>query len=162
MIPTIHSCISNGQTPYILGNGTNLQDFVYVDNVAHAHVLAVANLLNSQTAAGEAMFITNGQPVTARDLCIAVWKEFDHVPKFQVTIPETIAWCAGYCAECVDWLRGAQGMLSRGIVGEGCRDRYVSISKARMLLGYQPKIDLEQGLSVTCQVCTRQFMPNLY
>ncbi|CAN9360281.1 unnamed protein product [Alternaria alternata] len=70
------------QTPFILGTGTNLQDFVYIENVADAHVLAVGNLLNSQTAAGEAMFITNGEPVTARALCLAVWKEFGHVPRF--------------------------------------------------------------------------------
>ncbi|CAN9421746.1 unnamed protein product [Alternaria alternata] len=83
-IPTIHSCISAYQTPFILGTGTNLQDFVYIENVADAHVLAVGNLLNSQTAAGEAMFITNGEPVTARALCLAVWKEFGHVPRFHL------------------------------------------------------------------------------
>lgn len=132
-----------------------MQDFVFVDNVAYAHVLAVANLLNSQTAAGEAMFITNGEPVTMRDLCLAVWKEFDHVPRYAVRIPETLAWWMGYCAEWVDWARGVEGMMSRGIVSEACRDRYVSISKASVLLGYQPKIGLEQGLRITCQVRIR-------
>ena len=130
-----------------------MQDFVFVDNVAHAHVLAVANLLNSQTAAGEAMFITNGEPITMRDLCLAVWKEFGHVPGYTVTVPETLAWWVGYWAEWADWARGAEGMMGRGIVSEACRDRYVSISKASMLLGYRPKIDLEQGLRITCQVC---------
>ncbi|RMZ73872.1 Sterol-4-alpha-carboxylate 3-dehydrogenase decarboxylating [Pyrenophora seminiperda CCB06] len=153
LIPTIHSCIPAAQTPYLLGPGTNLCDFVYVENVAYAHVLAVSNLLTSQTAAGEAMFITNGEPITMRDLCLSVWKEFDHVPAFTVRVPETVAWCAGYCAEWVDWARGAEGggVLSRGIVGEACRDRYVSIAKATALLGYRPKVDLEQGLRITCQ-----------
>ncbi|KAF1845564.1 C-3 sterol dehydrogenase/C-4 decarboxylase-like protein [Cucurbitaria berberidis CBS 394.84] len=151
-IPTIHSCIAAGQTPFILGTGTNLQDFVYVDNVADAHVLAVANLINSQTAAGEAMFITNGEPVTARDLCIAVWKEFGHVPKFQMRIPETLAWWMGYAAEWTSWLSGTEGvLLSRGMVSDGCRERYVSISKARQILGYKPRVSLEEGLKISCQ-----------
>ncbi|KNG49283.1 eukaryotic translation initiation factor 3 subunit b [Stemphylium lycopersici] len=114
-IPTIHSCIAAGQTPFVLGTGRNLQDFVHVNNVAYAHVLAVGNLLNSQTAAGEAMFITNGEPVTARDMCLGIWREFGHVPKFQVTVPESLAWWLGYCAEWVDCVTGAESLLSRGI-----------------------------------------------
>ncbi|KAH6844454.1 C-3 sterol dehydrogenase/C-4 decarboxylase-like protein [Alternaria alternata] len=150
-IPTIHSCISAYQTPFILGTGTNLQDFVYIENVADAHVLAVGNLLNSQTAAGEAMFITNGEPVTARALCLAVWKEFGHVPRFHVRVPEGLTWCLGYCAEWVSWMTGTEGVLSRGIVSDGCRDRYVSISKARLLLGYKPRVGLEEGLRISCE-----------
>jgi len=38
----------------------------YVDNVADAHVLAVENLLMSRTAAGEAIFIANEQPIPFR------------------------------------------------------------------------------------------------
>jgi sterol-4alpha-carboxylate 3-dehydrogenase (decarboxylating) len=125
IIPTIHSCIAAGQTPFILGSGTNLQDFVFVTNVADAHVLACANLLNSQTAAGQAIFITNGEPVTARDLCIAIWKCFGHVPKFQISVPEGIAWC---------------------------RDRYVSLKQAEMVLGYKPRVGLEEGIKTSCLV----------
>jgi sterol-4alpha-carboxylate 3-dehydrogenase (decarboxylating) len=99
------------------------------------------------------MFITNGEPVTARDLCIAVWKEFHHIPKFQVTVPEGLAWWMGYSAEWISWLTGAEALLSRGIVSDGCRDRYVNISKARILLGYKPRVSLEEGLKISCQVC---------
>jgi sterol-4alpha-carboxylate 3-dehydrogenase (decarboxylating) len=151
-IPTIHSCIAAGQTPFILGSGTNLQDFVYVSNIADAHVLACSNLLNSQTAAGQAIFITNGEPVTARDLCLAMWKEFGHVPKFSVGVPEGLAWWCGLGAEMMTWMTGNEGVLSRGIVSDGCRDRYVSIKKAELLLGYKPRVGLEEGIRVSCQV----------
>lgn len=150
-IPTIHACIRGGQTPFILGSGTNLQDYVYVDNAADAHVLAVSNLLNSQRAAGEAIFITNGEPVTPRHLCIAVWKEFGHVPAFQVAVPERLAWWLGWGAEWAGWLTGTQSLLSRGIVSDGCRERYVSIAKARRILGYKPRVSLEDGLRISCQ-----------
>ncbi|KAF2265653.1 NAD(P)-binding protein [Lojkania enalia] len=84
IIPVIHNCIPRGETPFVIGPGTNLVDFVYVSNAANAHVLAVQNLLNSGTAAGQAIFITNGEPISARDFCIAIWKEFGHVPKFNI------------------------------------------------------------------------------
>ncbi|KAF1941886.1 C-3 sterol dehydrogenase/C-4 decarboxylase-like protein [Clathrospora elynae] len=156
IIPTLHSCIAAGQTPFILGTGTNFQDFVYVVNVADAHVLAVGNLLNSQTAAGETMFITNGTPVTTRDLCLAVWKEFGHVPRFQITIPEALASWMGFGAEWVSWLTSTEGLLSRGIVSDGCRDRYASILKARRVLGYAPRVSLEEGLKISCQHYQKQ------
>lgn len=151
-IPIIHSCIAAGQTPFILGSGSNLQDFVFVDNVADAHVLAIGNLLNSQTAAGQAIFITNGEPVTVRELCLAIWKEFGHVPKFQVHVSEALAWWMGLGAEWFTWLTGAESAFSRGIVNEGCRERYANISKARELLGYMPRVSLQQGVRISCQV----------
>jgi sterol-4alpha-carboxylate 3-dehydrogenase (decarboxylating) len=141
----------------MLGSGTNLQDYVYVDNVADAHVLAVANLLNSQTAAGEAFFITNGQPITLRDLCLAIWKEFGHVPKFQIAVPEGLAWWMGYAAEWVNWVTRTEGVFSRGIVREGCRSGYVSISKARQVLRYRPRVSLDEGLRISCEVsCSKR------
>ena len=148
----IHSCIAAWQTPFILGTGTNLHDFVYVDNVADAHLLAARNLLNSQSAAGEALYITNGEPIIARDLCIAIWKEFGHVPRFEVRVPERLAWWMGWAAEWANWLAGTDGVFCRGIVSDGCRDRYASIAKAGRILGYSPRVSLEEGLKISCQV----------
>lgn len=151
-IPTIHGCIANGETPFILGSGTNLQDYVYVSNVADAHVLAVSNLLGSGTAAGEAFFITNGEPITVRDLCVAVWKEFGHFPPFQVRIPEGLAWLMGWGLEWVSWLTGVKGTFSRGVMLDATKTRYVSISKARTVLGYEPRVGLPEALKISCQV----------
>lgn len=44
----------------------------YVDNVADARVLAVDNLLRSRTAAGEAIFIIDEQPIRFREFCLVV------------------------------------------------------------------------------------------
>lgn len=98
------------------------------------------------------MFITNGEPVALRDLCLAVWKEFDHFPKFEVTVPEGLAWWLGYASEWAGWLTRSEGMLSRGVVYDGCRHRYVSIVKANTLLGYKPRVSLDEGLKISCKV----------
>ncbi|KAF2710465.1 C-3 sterol dehydrogenase/C-4 decarboxylase-like protein [Pleomassaria siparia CBS 279.74] len=151
-----HRCIERGETPFIIGSGTNLCDFVYVSNVADAHVLAVRNLLKSGTAAGEAFFITNGEPITARDFCIAIWKEFGHVPSFQVRIPKALAWWLGLGAEWASWATGTQGSLSRGVVWDATATRYVSIAKARRVLGYDPRVSLPEALKISCKHFQRQ------
>ncbi len=151
-LPTVHACISRHETPWIIGTGQNLCDFTYVDNIAEAHVLAIENLLSARTAAGEAFFISNGEPIPFRDFCVAVWAEFGHVPPFQVRVPEGVAWCAGYAAECVAGLTGKPVGLSRGSVYDALRTRYVSIDKARKILGYTPRVGLQEGLHLTCQV----------
>ncbi|KAL8656002.1 MAG: hypothetical protein Q9210_000538 [Variospora velana] len=100
MIPSLYACIAKGETPFIIGEGLNMWDLTYVGNVADAHVLAVENLLLKRTAAGQAIFISNEQPLPFRDFCLAVWKEFGHFPPFEVKIPETLATFAGLMAEC--------------------------------------------------------------
>ena len=46
-----------------VGDGLNMVDISYVDNVADAHILAAENLFSSATAAGNAYFISQGEPV---------------------------------------------------------------------------------------------------
>lgn len=68
LIPSIHACIAKRETPYIIGSRFNLWDVTYVANVADAHVLAAENLLATMTAAGQAFFIHNDEPISFRDL----------------------------------------------------------------------------------------------
>lgn len=155
LIPSLYSCIMKGETPYILGSGLNLWDVTYVTNVADAHVLAVENLLSSRTAAGEAIFISNEQPIPFRDFCLAVWREFGHYPPFQVHIPRSIAAFAGVVADWMSWLTGIQTTLSNGSVNDACATRYCSGTKAREVLGYVPKVGLEEGIKRSCEVRDR-------
>lgn len=150
-IPTIHACISKWETPFIIGSGTNLFDFVYVSNVADAHVLAISNLLTSGSAAGQAFCISNGEPVPFRDFCLAIWAEFGHAPSFEVRIPKRLAWVLGCFAEYVTWVTGTQATLSRGSVRDACGVRYANLEKAKRVLGYKPKVGLAEGVKMACQ-----------
>jgi nucleoside-diphosphate-sugar epimerase len=47
---------------------------------------------------------------------------------------------------------GAGEGMSRGLVSDGCRERYVSIGKARRVLGYVPRVGLEEGIRRSCEV----------
>ena len=155
LIPSLHACIAKGETPFVIGDGENLWDVVYVDNVADAHVLAIENLLSTKSAAGEAIFISNEEPIAFRDFCLAVWCAFGHEPPFQVHIPVMVAAFAGYLAECVTWITGSTTTLSRGSVFDACGTRYCDGKKARKLLGYKPRVGIEEGIAMSCRVYGR-------
>ncbi|KAL8887598.1 MAG: hypothetical protein Q9215_004851 [Flavoplaca cf. flavocitrina] len=140
------------ETPFVVGNGLNLWDLTYVDNVADAHVLAMENLLSTRTAAGQAIFISNEQPVPFRDFSLAVWKGFGHDPPFQVTIPLRVATLAASVAELLTWLSGYPSTISRGSVQDACQVRYCNGAKARDVLGYKPRISVQDGIRISCGV----------
>ena len=50
-----------------VGDGSNLVDISYIDNVALAHILAAKNLTEKGTAAGKAYFVSQGEPVNLWD-----------------------------------------------------------------------------------------------
>ena len=152
LIPAIHACIAKGETPFVVGNGENLWDVTYVGNVADAHVLAVENLLSTRTAAGEAIFISNEEPIPFRDFCLEVWKSFGHYPPYEVHVPVSLASFAGYVAEVTTWIAGTPATLSRGSVLDACGTRYCSGEKARRLLGYKPRVGIEEGIRISCMV----------
>ncbi|THY43556.1 NAD(P)-binding protein [Aureobasidium pullulans] len=155
VIATIHACIAKGETPWIIGTGDNMYDFAYITNIADAHLLALDNLLSTTpipaSAAGEAIFVSNQQPVYFRDFMLAIWKEFDHVPPFQLVVPTPLAWVAGLAAEIKTWVTGAKAStLSRGSVRDAVGTRYASNEKARRVLGYYPRVDFVDAVRLAC------------
>ncbi len=153
LLPSIHACIAKRETPYIIGDGYNLWDITYVGNVADAHVLTAENLLSTVTAAGEAFFIQNNEPIAFRDFSLAVWKHFGHIPPFEIVIPAGLAWFAGLLVECFTWLSGTTTTFSRGSVKDACSIRYANGAKAEKILGYSPRIGIEEGIRISCEVC---------
>ena len=152
LVPSIAACVAKRETPYIIGHGRNMWDVSYVGNVADAHVLAAENLLSNATAQGEVFFIQNNEPIAFRDFSLAVWKNLGHVPPFEVSIPLSLAWLFGLLAELYTWLSGTTSTLSRGSVKDASSTRYASGRKAERILGFKPRVGLEQGLRISCQV----------
>lgn len=159
LIPAIHACIAKHETPFIIGDGLNLWDITYVGNVADAHVLVVENLVTSGTAAGEAFFIQNNEPITFRDFCLAIWVQFGHIPPFEIRIPEGLAYFAGLMCEMATWVTGTAATLSRGSVRDACAIRYASGDKARRILGYEARIGIEEAIRLSCEVSIDEMCP---
>ena len=132
---------------------------MFVNNCADAHVQAAENLVTSGTAAGEAFFVSNNEPIPFRDLCLAIWAHFGHYPPFELHIPRSFATFAGRLAEWVTWLRGHPTTLSNGSVLDACATRYCNTNKAEKILGLKPRIGIEEGIRVTCEVSLSNCRP---
>lgn len=153
LVPSIVSCIiDKTESPFKVGEGINMWDTVYVGNVADAHVLALENLLSSDpTAAGEAFFIQNNEATSFREFCLQVWKSYNgHTPPFTVTIPVGLAWALGAVMETLTWFTGTPATLSRGSINDATAIRYANGEKAKRILGYEPRVKMEEGLKRSC------------
>ncbi|KAL4905382.1 hypothetical protein BDW74DRAFT_152545 [Aspergillus multicolor] len=64
------------------------------------------NLASSRTAAGEAFFIQNNEPIAFRDFCLAIWAHFGHTPPFETHIPKWLACFTGLVSETLTWISG--------------------------------------------------------
>ena len=151
VIGLIHDVIENRQTNFIVGDGDNIYDFMYIDNAVHAHILAVENLLTTKTAAGQRLFISNQEPVYFWDFMAFVWAQFGHVPRYRFYIWMSLAWVVGYFLECVTWMTGRPPTLDCGSVEDGIGTRYANNDRARKTIGYYPIVGLAEGVRRSCE-----------
>ncbi|KAI1437533.1 C-3 sterol dehydrogenase/C-4-like protein [Xylaria sp. CBS 124048] len=144
-----------------VGANTNMFDFTYVENVAHAHLLAARALLvtyASKTAPldhekvdGEAFLISNGSPVYFWDMMRSIWREAgsqrgtDHA----WIMSRDVGIILGYLSETFAALLRRQPTLTRQRIIYSTMTRYYNISKARNRLGYEPIVSLNDGVKRT-------------
>jgi sterol-4alpha-carboxylate 3-dehydrogenase (decarboxylating) len=157
VISLLHDLIAKGETRFILGDGHNLSDWMYIDNAVHAHVLAIENLLlGPQTAAAQAFFVTNQEPVYFWDFLAYVWAQFGHTPRFRVHVPVGLAFILAFILEFFTWVTGTPATLHRGSVKDCSRSYYADNEKAIRVLGYKPIVGMSEGIRRSCEGYKRQ------
>lgn len=86
------------------------------------------------TVAGQAFFITNGEPIPFWDFPRAVWAAYNgHEPSFVIPLPVSIGLAAAGGAEAFSWIMGRTPGLTRGKVVYSTVHRYYNIEKVRFL-----------------------------
>ncbi|KAJ7693900.1 hypothetical protein B0H17DRAFT_1199583 [Mycena rosella] len=116
-----------------IGDNTNLVDYAYAGNVAHAHVRACAKLISHPArVSGQTFFITNGDPRPQWDFARLIWKETTGM--------------AGSCRSRVSL--GSSWLCLRSVCFVTGTQWY-NIDKARDVLGYEPSVSLEEGVRRT-------------
>lgn len=131
----------------IVGDGTNMVDISYIDNVAEAHILAAKNLSTGGTAAGEAFFISQGEPV-------ALWEWINElflkigVPPVQKHISMNTAYRIGRLLESVYSLFRVkcEPKMTRFLAEQLAMSHWFSIARARRILTYTPGVSTTQGV----------------
>ena len=119
---TIRSIIM-GVRPVIRSDGTQVRDYVYVEDIARAYVRTAEALVASEIPSGQAFNFSNERPMSVMEI-------FDSV-------------CGAMDAQVVPSVLGeARTEIDR---------QYLDSSKARSMLGWSPAFDLERALRNTIE-----------
>jgi nucleoside-diphosphate-sugar epimerase len=128
----------------IVGSGESFYHPVYVDDLLEGFLLA----LERPEAVGEAFLIAGPRYVSQSELARLIARETGgRVLPFRIPAAP-LQWAGDLCeAICVPL--GIEPPLHRRRVDFWTKSRAFSIEKARRLLGYAPKVDLEEGIART-------------
>ncbi|KAG5995475.1 hypothetical protein E4U52_008268 [Claviceps spartinae] len=156
-----------GKTNIQLGDNTNIFDFTYVGNVAHAHLLAAQALLvtaRARTAPldhekvdGEVFIITNDSPCYFWDFARAVWKAAGHEWPLSKNGKGNGLQAVWTLSKGMSLVLGSLSGFAFGLVGKpptftrvravmATMTRYYNITKAKSVLGYEPLWTLQEGV----------------
>ncbi|MBR0519637.1 NAD-dependent epimerase/dehydratase family protein [bacterium] len=137
--------------PMLINNGKNKVDATFVDNVAHAHVLALQKLSSpdGNICNGKKYFITNDEPMEVKEIMNSLLK-YSGIELIKFSIPEPIAYLAGCLSEAFYFLSGRKDEpnLTRFVVKELSCNHWFNISAAKKDLGYSPLITMEEGFKI--------------
>ena len=130
-----------------VGDGTNKVDTIYIDNAAHAHVLAMEKLMQNPGLSGRIYFISQDDPVF-------LWEMIDRIlaaggkPPVGKTISPKAAYAAGAVLETVFKLLkiSREPPMTRFVAKELASSHWFDITAAKKDLGYAPKVSTEEGL----------------
>ena len=122
VIPKFTSSLMKKESPIINGDGTYSRDFTYIDNVIQANVKAM--LVDSQESENQVFNVAYGDRTTLIELIEYLKK---HLSKFDSDIQDVVI---------------KHGPNRAGDIPHSL----ASIEKAKRLLGYEPKFNIDRGL----------------
>ncbi|XP_054797227.1 3beta-hydroxysteroid-dehydrogenase/decarboxylase-like isoform X1 [Prosopis cineraria] len=155
-VPSLVEAARAGKSKFIIGDGNNLYDFTYVENVAHAHICADRALASEGTVAGkvsgQAYFITNMEPIKFWEFMSLVLEDLGY-ERPRIKIPVFVIMPIAHMVEWAYRLLGPYGMKVPQLTPSRVRllscSRTFNCSKAKDSIGYTPIITLQEGLQRT-------------
>lgn len=130
----------------IVGSGKNFVDITFIENVAHAHILAAKSINNSAVAAGNPYFIGQERPVNLWNWINDLYQELG-IPVITARIPFRLAYTIGAMLEVVYLLlkKSQEPPMTRFLAEQLSCNHYFSHDNAAHDLGYKPIVSLEEG-----------------
>ena len=130
-----------------VGKKPHLVDCIYVDNAAEAHVLAADRLSIGSAIAGNAYFISQGEPIEITELMSLIIGTAGF-PPINRTFPPSVAYTAGWILEMLYTVLCIQKEppMTRFLAKQLSTSHWFDITAARRDLDYHPTISIEQGL----------------
>ncbi|CAN0857987.1 3beta-hydroxysteroid-dehydrogenase/decarboxylase isoform 3 [Linum grandiflorum] len=141
-----------GLAKFIVGNGANISDFTYVENVSHAHICA-AKALECRTISigGKAFFVTNEEPIQFWEFISLILEGLNYqrpVIKIPKKVGECIFQIVKWMAIQLDFKKYNHFQLTRMFNLSKCT-RTFNFAAAREHIGYSPIVTLEEGIQLT-------------
>ncbi len=144
LVPRI---IDRANRLWIVGDGKNRVDTIYIDNAALAHVLAAEKLAANPKLSGNVYFISQDAPMP-------LWEMVNHIliagGKSPITrkMPFPVAWIAGAVLEFFYKIVKIDGepMMTRFLARELSTAHWFDVTAAKRDLGYVPQISTAEGL----------------
>jgi nucleoside-diphosphate-sugar epimerase len=132
-----------------IGRKPLLVDCTYIDNAAHAHLLAADRLHPGSEIAGKVYFISQGDPRPLWNL-INMILEAAGVPPVTRHISPRLAYAAAWFYEKLYWLlqKQTEPPMTRFLARELSTAHWYNISAARRDLGYEPLITTDEGIAL--------------
>nr|XP_021526723.1 short-chain dehydrogenase/reductase family 42E member 1 [Aotus nancymaae]XP_021526724.1 short-chain dehydrogenase/reductase family 42E member 1 [Aotus nancymaae]XP_021526725.1 short-chain dehydrogenase/reductase family 42E member 1 [Aotus nancymaae] len=149
-LPRIVSYIEKGLFKFVYGDPGSLVEFVHVDNLVQAHILASEALKadKGHIASGQPYFISDGRPVNNFEFFRPLVEGLGYT--FPSTrLPLTLVYCFAFLTEMVHFILGRlynfQPFLTRTEVYKTGVTHYFSLEKAKKELGYKAQpFDLQE------------------
>lgn len=131
----------------IVGNGTNMVDISYIDNVVDAHIKAAINLELYGTCAGESFFISQGEPVNLWDWINELFIALNR-PLVVRRISFKMAYRLGHILEYIYTLLRikSEPKMTRFVAEQMAKSHWFTIDKARDILQWQPQVSTPEGM----------------
>lgn len=143
LLPRLIKLAQRGYHP-VIGEQPVMLDMTYIDNLVDACLLA----MTSSQASSLKINITNGEPVNLENLLASLFSKLKLQSRpIRVSYPVAYATAQFLEAAWTVMRRQTEPPITRYSVCALGRSRTLNISRAKEVLGYRPKVQIEAGLN---------------
>nr|XP_061783643.1 sterol-4-alpha-carboxylate 3-dehydrogenase, decarboxylating-like [Nerophis lumbriciformis] len=154
LVPILVDTARRGKMKFIIGDGTNLVDFTFVENVVHGHILAAEHLRPDSPICGKPYHITNDEPVRFWDFMSDVLVALGYAaPRYHLpyTFVYGLALLLWLLALVLRPLVSFKPTFTPMRVALAGTHHYYSCERAKQDMGYKPVVGLKEGIERTVQ-----------
>ncbi|XP_027464068.1 sterol-4-alpha-carboxylate 3-dehydrogenase, decarboxylating isoform X2 [Zalophus californianus] len=152
LVPILIEAARKGKMKFVIGNGENLVDFTFVENVVHGHILAAEHLSQDAAVSGKAFHITNDEPIPFWTFLSRILTGLNYeAPKYHIPY-----WVAYYLALLLSLLVlvvspviQLQPTFTPMRVALAGTFHYYSCERAQKVLGYRPLVTMDDAIERT-------------
>jgi len=152
LVPTTIKMAKQGKTKFMIGDGNNLVDFTYVENVVHGHILAAEALCAGKPVNGKAYHITNDEPIYFWAFLTKIITGLGYdAPKYHLpfSLIFVLAVILNFICIVIRPLVDIRPTFTPMTVCLAGTHHYYSCERAKKDIGYRPLVSLERGISNT-------------